>query len=350
MFFFKKVKFILPIILLFVLPLFLLGAGGFEESQQENGSDDEIGGTLGLSEEVLKWRSEVEKACAKYEIPDQVSIILAIMMVESGGRLPDIMQSSESKGLPPNTINNEIESIDAGVQHYANALKMAREAGCDDWTAVGAYNYGLNYVNFIAGTGKTHTLDLSERYSREVVAPSLGNTTGRRYSYVNAVSIANGRQYLYWNGGNFHYIDLVKQYLGTSSGEAANPADFFPAMKQEMEKYIGWPYVWGGKNPSTGFDCSGLTAYLYEVSAGISLVSYTVSQYEQSVPVSLSEAQAGDLIFFRGTYGSADYISHVGIYINETTMFDSNSSGIGYHTWTDSYWSNHRPEIRRVVR
>ncbi|MCD5183557.1 C40 family peptidase [Enterococcus faecalis] len=40
---------------------------------------------------------------------------------------------------------------------------------------------------------------------------------------------------------------------------------------------------------------------------------------------------------------------HVGIYVNETTMFDANSSGVGYHTWNTGYWSQHRPSIRRVI-
>ncbi|MDN6964037.1 C40 family peptidase, partial [Enterococcus faecium] len=144
-----------------------------------------------------------------------------------------------------------------------------------------------------------------------------------------------GKTYLYLNGGNFYYAELVKQYIGGGSGNQANPSEFWGKMKTEIEKYQGWPYVWGGKNPTTGFDCSGLTANLYQFSAGITIDSYTVTQYEATEAVSIKEAKAGDLIFFRGTYGAPDFISHVGIYVNETTMYDSNSSGIGYHNWQD---------------
>lgn len=343
----KKILIVLVLFSSLIITPVILFTGGFSSSK--NVAEAEvIEGNLNISPAVSKWRGEVEKSAKKWGIPDKVNWILAIMMVETGGSERDIMQSSESKGLPMNSISNEKESIDAGVEHLSKAIKSAKELGCNDEAAIGAYNFGLAYVSYVAKNGKKHSLEIAEKYSREVVAPSLGNSTGQRYSYVNAISLKFNKTYLYLNGGNFFYVEMVKQYIGGSSGQAAKPAKFFSAMKTEMEKYQGWPYVWGGKNPTTGFDCSGLTSYLYAKVAGINIVSYTVTQYEQSEAVSVKDAQAGDLIFFRGTYGDPSFISHVGIYINETTMYDSNSSGIGYHNWTDSYWSKHSPEIRRV--
>jgi peptidoglycan DL-endopeptidase CwlO len=71
-------------------------------------------------------------------------------------------------------------------------------------------------------------------------------------------------------------------------------------------RYLGVPYVWGGASPA-GFDCSGLVMYVY-AQLGISLPHYTVSQWNATIPISLSELEPGDLLFFDG-------IGHVGIYI-----------------------------------
>lgn len=321
-------------------------------STRSGANTEIIGGNKPLSPEVLKWQKEVEKYAEKYGISPLVPYALAIMQVESGGNLPDLMQSSESAGLPVNTLGYE-ESIDQGLKHLSNVYNIAKSYGMENnFDGISqAYNYGVAYMHYLGKNNKEHTLETAEAYSKDVVAPSLGNTTGQTYSYVNELSIKYGKTYLYLNGGNFFYAELVKQYIGGSgSGSPANPSEFWKTMKAEMEKYQGWPYVWGGKNPTTGFDCSGMTAYLYQVSAGITIDSYTVSQYNVSEPVSVKDAKAGDLIFFRGTYGAPDFISHVGIYVNETTMYDSNSSGIGYHSWQDSYWQQHSPEIRRVKK
>lgn len=72
-------------------------------------------------------------------------------------------------------------------------------------------------------------------------------------------------------------------------------------------RYLGVPYVWGGDNPSTGFDCSGFVMYVY-AQVGVSLPHYTGAQWSYGVPVSKSDLQPGDLVFFDG-------LGHDGIYI-----------------------------------
>jgi cell wall-associated NlpC family hydrolase len=72
-------------------------------------------------------------------------------------------------------------------------------------------------------------------------------------------------------------------------------------------RYLGVPYKWGGASPSTGFDCSGLTMYVY-AQIGISLPHYAAAQYGMGVPVSRDQLQPGDLVFYRG-------LGHMGMYI-----------------------------------
>jgi len=164
--------------------------------------------------EVLRWRPEIEYWASHYGIEDWVPELLAIMQVESRGQVADLMQSSESAGLPPNTLQYE-DSIAQGVRYLASIIARAEANGLgDDRMAIKqAYNFGVAYINWLARNGYTHNLDVAAIYSRTVVAPSLGNTTGQTYSYVNTVSTANGRPYLYHNGGNFHYAYLVRHVM-----------------------------------------------------------------------------------------------------------------------------------------
>jgi peptidoglycan DL-endopeptidase CwlO len=83
-------------------------------------------------------------------------------------------------------------------------------------------------------------------------------------------------------------------------------------------QYLGVPYVWGGASPS-GFDCSGLVMYVY-AQLGISLPHYTVAQWSSTIPISQSEMQPGDLVFFNG-------LGHVGIYIGSGQFVDAPHTG-----------------------
>jgi cell wall-associated NlpC family hydrolase len=91
-----------------------------------------------------------------------------------------------------------------------------------------------------------------------------------------------------------------------------------PEAAQIALRYLGIPYVWGGSTPS-GFDCSGLVMYVY-AQLGISLPHYTVSQWNVTQPVSTSQMQPGDLVFFYG-------LDHVGIYIGNGQFVDAPHTG-----------------------
>lgn len=340
---------LLPIFIvmgLLILMVAMFGAGGSHQQQ----ADGTIGVAKNLSPEVEKWRELVTTEANAQDMSKYIDLILAIIQVESGGTgTRDIMQSSESAGYPRNYFQTELESVRQGISYLKSIIAILESFNMgyeNNFRLIAqSYNYGSPFASYVGNRGGTYDLSMAEDYSRNVVAPSLGNYTGETYSYVNAVSKSFGKTYLYRNGGNFFYGELVGQYLGRPS----NIQGDFATVMAELEKYNGWEYVWGGKSPSVGFDCSGLISWgLQQV--GISLPSPASNQYAMTVPISPSEAKPGDLIFFRGTYGGPNHISHVGFYIDENTMYDANGSGVGYHNWKSPYWQKHKPEIRRIVQ
>ncbi|MFB7304598.1 MULTISPECIES: bifunctional lytic transglycosylase/C40 family peptidase [Bacillati] len=332
-----------------LLLIIIMAIGLFGGQSFDRGSLDGVS-SLSLSESTMKWLNDVQKEAEKQEVPDLVPYLMAIIEVETKGTGKDIMQSSESAGLGPNGITDPIESIKQGIKHLKDVKTKAEALGITDtWAIVQSYNFGTNYVNYLGTNKKSHSIDVAEEYSKTVVAPALGNTSGLTYSYVNPVSQSYGKTYLYSNGGNFYYAELVRQYVGAGSADVPVGSDAFQTIISEALKYQGWSYSWGGASPNTGFDCSGLTQWAFK-KAGISLPRVAADQWKATVEIPKEEAQSGDLIFFKGTYGSPTHISHVGIYIDQTRMYDSNGSGIGYHYWTSSYWMQHFDSIRRIVK
>lgn len=307
---------------------------------------------INLPPDVLRWKEMVEQECNAQGVPELVPYVLGIIMVESNGRsekLPDIMQASESQGWKMNTISNPKDSIYYGVMHLKGAFEDAKLFGITDLSAiVQTYNFGRNYVKWLAIHQKQHSLETADFYAKTVVAPAGGNKNGTMVPYNQPVAIAYNGGYRYLDGGNFFYAEMVKQYLSFSAGgNIPEGSNFFKGLMTEAVKYDGNPYVWGGKNPSQGFDCSGLTYWTYKT-MGVNIPLSATTQYDFTQPVELKDAKPGDLIFFRGTYGGPNHVSHVGIFVDQTTMFDSNSSGIGYHTWNSGYWLQHFAGIRRV--
>ncbi|TPV39601.1 bifunctional lytic transglycosylase/C40 family peptidase [Bacillus dicomae] len=327
--------------------------GGQSSTGTPNGGISGTATVKNLPPEVMRWQAMVEQECAAQGVPELVPYVLAIIMVESNGiseKLPDIMQSSESQGWAMNTISNPKDSIYYGVMHLKGAFDDAKMLGINDLLAiVQTYNFGRNYVHWLAANNKTHSIQTADYYSLTVVAPAGGNKNGTTIGYSQAVAIAYNGGYRYINGGNFFYAEMVKQYLSFDNGTApVNGSETFKKIMEEALKYNGNPYVWGGKTPAQGFDCSGLTSWAFRA-AGVNLNGSASEQYYATVEVDPKDAQPGDLVFFKGTYGGPDHVSHVGIYVDANTMYDSENAGIGYHQFTSAGWQKYYAGIRRVV-
>lgn len=131
-------------------------------------------------------------------------------------------------------------------------------------------------------------------------------------------------------------------------GEAMGDGSF-AALIAEGEKYLGYPYVWGGSTPQTSFDCSGFVCWVYTHS-GVYPLSRTTAAgiYNQCAIVPKEDAQPGDLVFFTGTYASSSPVSHVGIYVGGGRMLHCGSP-IQYTSIETPYWQAHLYAFGRLL-
>ena len=173
---------------------------------------------------------------------------------------------------------------------------------------------------------------------------STGNSTG---PHLHLEVMLNG-EYL----NPYFFVDNGDDGTGAIPGTPGGPAipDYsgepmgdgsFEAMLHEAEKFLGWPYVWGGSSPSTSFDCSGYVSWVINQS-GVGSVGRQTAQglYNLCTPVSAANAQPGDLIFFTGTYSSPGPVSHVGIYVGGGRFIHCGDP-ISYANTGSPYWSAH---------
>lgn len=113
----------------------------------------------------------------------------------------------------------------------------------------------------------------------------------------------------------------------------------FAAIIAEAEKYLGYPYVWGGSNPNTSFDCSGYVSWVINHSGWNVGRLGAQGLCNICTPVTGAQARPGDLIFFKGTYDTPG-VSHVGIYVGNGMMIHCGNP-ISYANVNTTYWKNH---------
>lgn len=167
---------------------------------------------------------------------------------------------------------------------------------------------------------------------------SSGLTDDQKERYQLLLETKGNRPYLFEDdiyansGGEYTDYDIPGEALSNER---------FANMIREAEKYLGYPYVWGGSNPSTSFDCSGFVCWVINNCGNGWSVGRTTADglmaYCDIIPA--EEAQPGDLIFFQGTYATAG-ASHVGIYVGGGMMIHCGNP-ISYASVETSYWQSH---------
>ena len=115
--------------------------------------------------------------------------------------------------------------------------------------------------------------------------------------------------------------------------------EVFAAIIKEAEKYLGYPYVWGGSSPSTSFDCSGFVSWVINHSGWDVGRLGAQGLCNICTPVSSANVKPGDLVFFTGTYDTPG-VSHVGIYVGNNMMIHCGAP-ISYANLNSSYWQSH---------
>lgn len=124
----------------------------------------------------------------------------------------------------------------------------------------------------------------------------------------------------------------------------------FAKLMEEANKYVGYPYVWGGSIPETSFDCSGFVSYVFTNSGVYNIGRLgATGLFNLCREVPDDEAKPGDIVFFEGTMGGVPGITHCGIYVGENMMIHCGNP-IGYANLNDSYWREHFHSFGRVPK
>ena len=234
--------------------------------------------------------------------------------------------------------------------------------------------FGLQYT-------LTQTIETETRYrtetrtgTRTVTDPETGETTTEEYEYevevpytyyiCNVKLVNNDLSHLPVSIMSEEQLSLYAAYMQTlgnrpdlfPSGSYPNASTVkeptyyeippealedatFAAMMAEAEKYVGYPYVWGGSSPSTSFDCSGFVSWVINHSGWDVGRLGAQGLCNICTPVSPEQAKPGDLVFFVGTYDTPG-VSHVGIYVGNSVMLHCGDP-ISYTNLNSSYWQQH---------
>lgn len=163
--------------------------------------------------------------------------------------------------------------------------------------------------------------------------------------YAAYMSTLGNRPDLF-GGGEYPNASALQEPTYYDIPPEALEDETFAAMISEAEKYLGYPYVWGGSSPSTSFDCSGFVSWVINHSGWSVGRLGAQGLYNICTPVSSSQAKPGDLIFFVGTYDTPG-VSHVGIYAGGGMMIHCGSP-ISYASINTSYWQAHYYSFGRL--
>lgn len=220
------------------------------------------------------------------------------------------------------TIDEIVEIRTREVEHSSTDPETGEE---DTWTETEEYEY--------------YILDVTLRnYGLGKVIADSGLSEDEMSRYAVLMQTYGNRKEVF---GDNPYAVAVEDVLHYDIPGEALTDEKFRRMIAEGEKYLGYPYVWGGSSPGTSFDCSGFVSWVVNHSGnGWSVGRQTAEGLRQCCSIiPRSEAKPGDLIFFKGTYNTRG-ASHVGIYVGDGMMLHCGKP-IQYASCETSYWQSH---------
>ncbi len=193
-------------------------------------------------------------------------------------------------------------------------------------------------------------------YATTTTSISLRSGAGTSY-YVKRTIPYGARVYVYYRVSGTHWYKVSYSgttgyahgyYLRQGTSSTSSTSSKGQAIANTARSYVGYRYTWGGASPSTGFDCSGFTQYVYG-RHGIYLPHSAASQAYKGYAVSRSNLRPGDLLVFQGTNGPG--ISHVAIYYGNGYMISASNSyrDVEMVRINNGYWEYHWWGARRLA-
>ena len=232
-----------------------------------------------------------------------------------------------------------------GVQFdvYYDNHSTALSHGHQSWEAFVADSNGSNVVEVTTTeTVERLSVTLTNHDLDAVLRSRMTADEIKRYEVYNKTF--GNRNYLF----DLNTLPQYGPYNSYTIPPEALSDERFARMIHEAEKYLGYPYVWGGSSPSTSFDCSGFVSWVVNNCGNSWNYGRLTAEGLRQVTayVSPESARPGDLIFFQGTYDCAG-ASHCGIYVGDGMMIHCGNP-IQYTSINSSYWQDHFYQFGRL--
>lgn len=310
--------------------------GGIEDQSQQNGG---CGGTV---PSLLIGNTNVEQGWNFFTQQLKISnvgaaAILGNLMQESSVNPLSVQPDGPGRGIAQWTFD----------QRWQTLLKFSSTEGLDPLSLKAQLGFMLvemnsgSYGHYDSNFNLMNITDAATYFEIKYENAGKPNMT-RRLQYANQIYAQYGNAPI--TGSTNQTSQITTQCTNSGNPDGSTPPNvngaelWYQSVMNVALKYKGMPYYWGGNAPVPGFDCSGLWQYSFG-QIGINIPRTAQQQYDFTQRVSADQLKPGDFIFFSGTY-QGPTITHVGIYVGNNYMYDSDNAGIGYHE-LNSYWQSH---------